>query len=181
MFASAGYAFDGLLVLMKGRVSQVAAYVVVALVIAFVAFYNLRSYHDSPVGPGDTLWAQVVPQSGQVRGSAGSRKRREPGADPVGHAGKRMTRATMEIRVQPRAGRNDVTVDGSGRVRVYVTAPPQDGKANAAVRALLADRLGVPRSRVTIVTGERARDKIIGVEGADRGAVVARLRGLVDG
>jgi uncharacterized protein YggU (UPF0235/DUF167 family) len=44
---------------------------------------------------------------------------------------------------------------------VRVTAAPEDGKANAAVIALLAKALGVPRSALAIVRGATARDKII--------------------
>ena len=87
VFASAGYAFDGLLVLMKGRVSQVAAYVVVALVIAFVAFYNLRSYYDAPVGRSDDRWAYLAPHHDTSGPSVAFRTSRD-----VWHDGRRGSR-----------------------------------------------------------------------------------------
>ena len=72
---------------------------------------------------------------------------------------------TVEVRVQPRAGRNAVEVDASGRVKVYVTAPPEGGKANAAVVELVAEKLGVAKSRVSIVRGQTLRNKVLRVEG----------------
>jgi uncharacterized protein YggU (UPF0235/DUF167 family) len=50
---------------------------------------------------------------------------------------------------------------------VRVTAPPVDGKANEAVRRLVAKRVGVPVSRVAVIRGESSRDKLIEVDGID--------------
>ncbi|MDA1348088.1 MAG: DUF167 domain-containing protein [Chloroflexi bacterium] len=74
----------------------------------------------------------------------------------------------IQIRVQPKAGRERVeVVDGPGppKLKVYVTAAPEGGKANAAVVALLADRLGVAKGAVQIVRGHRSRDKSVEIEG----------------
>jgi uncharacterized protein YggU (UPF0235/DUF167 family) len=54
---------------------------------------------------------------------------------------------------------------------IRVTAPPVDGKANAALCALVAARAGVPRSRVRVVRGAAARDKVVRVDGVDAGAL----------
>ena len=77
-------------------------------------------------------------------------------------------RVLIQVRVQPKAGRERVeVVDGSRppRLKVYVTAVPADGKANTAVVALLADKLGVAKSAVQIVRGHRSRDKTVEIEG----------------
>jgi uncharacterized protein (TIGR00251 family) len=58
---------------------------------------------------------------------------------------------------------------------VRVTAPALDGRANRAVCRLLAKRLGLATSRVTIIRGERSRDKVIEVEGTDQKTVDAEL------
>jgi uncharacterized protein YggU (UPF0235/DUF167 family) len=50
-------------------------------------------------------------------------------------------------------------------LRVSVAAAPDDGRANAALCKLIARRVDVPRTRVTIVRGERSRDKVVRVEG----------------
>jgi uncharacterized protein len=64
---------------------------------------------------------------------------------------------TYAVRAQPRARRNAVTPGDP--IRVEVTAPAEGGRANAAVRELLAKALGVAPSRLTLVAGAAARDK----------------------
>ena len=61
-------------------------------------------------------------------------------------------------------------------LRISVAAAPVDGRANAALCKLIAKRAGVARGRVSIVQGERARDKVVRVEGMALG----ELRGLLD-
>jgi uncharacterized protein (TIGR00251 family) len=73
----------------------------------------------------------------------------------------------IQVRVQPRARKDEVASERNGRLVVRITAPPVDGKANAALRKLLAKRLGVPASAVTVVRGEASRDKLVEVEGLD--------------
>ena len=53
-----------------------------------------------------------------------------------------------------------------GRLLVRVAAPPVDGRANRALCKLIAKRAGVARGKVTVVRGERARDKVVRMEGA---------------
>ena len=67
--------------------------------------------------------------------------------------------AEIAVRVTPRASRNLVSLDGD-RVRVQVTTVPEDGKANAAVIKLLAKALGVAKTRLVLVRGATARDKL---------------------
>jgi hypothetical protein len=66
---------------------------------------------------------------------------------------------TFVLRVQPRARRAGLEVEGD-RLLARVTAPPVDGRANDAVRRLLAAALGVAPSRLVLVRGETARDKL---------------------
>lgn len=72
----------------------------------------------------------------------------------------------IRVRLQPRASRNEVKgvaagPDGEDVLVCRVTAPPVDGKANAALIRLLAAEFGVPKSRVRIVRGETSRDKLV--------------------
>lgn len=67
--------------------------------------------------------------------------------------------ARIAVRVTPKASRNAVVLD-DGAIRVYVTVVPESGKATAAVTRLLAGALGVAKSRLTLVRGETARDKV---------------------
>ena len=71
---------------------------------------------------------------------------------------------TIEIRVQPRASRDEIVGERSGVLVVRLTAPPVEGRANEALCRLLAKRLGVARGRVTVVRGERSREKVVRVE-----------------
>ena len=71
----------------------------------------------------------------------------------------------VEIRLQPRGGTDAVVGERDGAVLIRISAPPVDGKANAALIAFVAKRLGVPKSSVTIVRGETARNKVIRVDG----------------
>ena len=76
----------------------------------------------------------------------------------------------IAIRVQPRAGRDEIAGAREGALLVRVTAPPVDGRANEAACKLIAKRLGVAPSRVAVVRGAAARDKVVEVEGvADAG------------
>jgi uncharacterized protein YggU (UPF0235/DUF167 family) len=58
---------------------------------------------------------------------------------------------------------------------VRVTAPPVDGRANDALRRLIARRAGVAPSCVTLVRGEKSRDKTLSVEGVDAATLRERL------
>lgn len=70
----------------------------------------------------------------------------------------------LGVRVTPRAAADRIAVE-DGKVRAWVTAPPDKGKANRAVIALVAKALGVPKSAVEIVRGETAREKLVRVRG----------------
>ena len=71
----------------------------------------------------------------------------------------------VEIRLQPRGGRDAVVGERDGAVLIRISAPPVDGKANAALIAFVSKLLGVPKSSVTIVRGEASRNKVIRVDG----------------
>jgi uncharacterized protein len=81
----------------------------------------------------------------------------------------------LAIRVQPRAKRTEIAGERGRTVVIRVAAPPVDGKANDAVRRLIAQLLGVPRSAVEIVRGESARDKLVRIEGLSADEVRTRL------
>jgi len=62
-----------------------------------------------------------------------------------------------------------------GVLQARVTAPPVDGKANRALCKLIAKRLGVARSRVSVARGEKSREKLIEVQGVDAEALCKAL------
>jgi uncharacterized protein (TIGR00251 family) len=75
------------------------------------------------------------------------------------------------VRVQASARHNELVGFREGVLIVRVTAPAIDGRANESLRRLLAKRLRVPTSAVTIVRGHRSRDKLIEIDGLDRSSV----------
>ena len=82
---------------------------------------------------------------------------------------------TFLVRVQPRAKRNAVQPAAGGGLKVYVTAPPEDGRANEAVVEVLAEWLGVKRRQVEIVSGETNRNKVVRVTGVPPAQLEAAL------
>jgi hypothetical protein len=88
-----------------------------------------------------------------------------------------MPAAEVRIRLQPRARRDEVVGERAGAIVVRVTAPPVDGRANAALCALVARAAGVSRSRVSLVRGQTSRDKLVRVDGVAEEALRAALLG----
>jgi hypothetical protein len=68
---------------------------------------------------------------------------------------------TIRVKVHPRAKKNAITGTVGNAVKLALTSPPVDGKANEACIRFFAELFGVPRSAVTIVSGETNRTKII--------------------
>jgi hypothetical protein len=79
------------------------------------------------------------------------------------------------VHLQPGAARDEIVGWRDGVLRVRVTAPAREGRANRALGALLAGALGVPASRVSVVRGDTARDKLMSVAGLAPGEIRARL------
>jgi uncharacterized protein (TIGR00251 family) len=75
------------------------------------------------------------------------------------------TGATFQVKVHPRAKKNAITGVHGDALKVSLTTPPVEGRANEACVAFLAEVLNVPRSSVTIAAGESNRNKIIRVAG----------------
>ena len=86
-----------------------------------------------------------------------------------------MAHVTISVRVQTRARKDELASVRDGVLVVRLSAPPLDGRANEALRQLLAGRLGVRASSVTIFRGHRSRDKLVRVVGVDQAAVDAAL------
>jgi uncharacterized protein len=84
--------------------------------------------------------------------------------------------ATFQIRVHPRAKKNAITGEIGDALKVALTAPPLEGRANEACIAFFAELLNVSRSSITIAAGETSRNKLIRVSGLSAAEVEARLR-----
>lgn len=86
------------------------------------------------------------------------------------------TGTTFPVRVQPRARRNAITGELGDALKIALTAPPVDGKANQACIDFFAKLLKVDRSSVTIAAGQTSRNKVIRVAGLSAQEVKSRLR-----
>jgi uncharacterized protein len=75
------------------------------------------------------------------------------------------TGVTFAVKVHPRAQKNAITSQTGDALKVALTAPPVDGKANEACIDFFAKLLNVPRSSVTIAAGQTSRNKVIRVVG----------------
>jgi uncharacterized protein len=82
----------------------------------------------------------------------------------------------VHVRVQARAARDEVVGWQEHILRLRVSAPPVDGRANQAVERLLARLTGVPPSAVRVVRGAGGRDKLIRITGLSEAGLWTRLR-----
>jgi uncharacterized protein (TIGR00251 family) len=78
-----------------------------------------------------------------------------------------VSEALLSVRVQPRARREEIVGLREGVLVVRVRAPALEGRANLALCRLLAGRLDIAPSRVSVVRGERAREKVVRIAGLD--------------
>lgn len=95
--------------------------------------------------------------------------RKPGGGEAAGEA------ATVAFHVLPRASRDGVAGIAGDAVRVRLTAPPLENRANEALVRFLSARLSVPRPRVEIVAGKRGRKKIVRIVGVSRNELLRRL------
>jgi uncharacterized protein (TIGR00251 family) len=82
---------------------------------------------------------------------------------------------TIAVRVQPSARRDELVGVRDGVLVARVSAPAREGRANQALCRLIARRLGVGASRVSVIRGARSRDKVVRVDGIDHATLNATL------
>ena len=87
--------------------------------------------------------------------------------------------ATFQVKVHPRAKKNAITGEIGETLKLALTAPPIEGRANEACVAFFADFLNVPRSSVTIAAGETSRNKLIRVSGLSAAQVETKLQSVL--
>jgi uncharacterized protein len=83
--------------------------------------------------------------------------------------------ARLHLRVSPGATRSRIVGKHGDGWKIHVAAPPEDGRANAAVVRLIADTVSVSRSAVSVVSGHGSKDKIVELAGIELGRVERRL------
>lgn len=87
-----------------------------------------------------------------------------PKKSPPGHKGPGAP-ATLSLRIQPRASKNEIITREGGGLKIRLTAPPVDGAANEALVKFLADTFSLPKSSIEIISGHTSRDKIVRIIG----------------
>jgi uncharacterized protein (TIGR00251 family) len=87
----------------------------------------------------------------------------------------------LPVRAQPGARRQGVQGERNGALKVAVTAPPQDGRANEALAEVLRAALGLKRAQLELLAGHAGRDKRFLVRGVDREELARRLAELLGG
>jgi uncharacterized protein (TIGR00251 family) len=97
-----------------------------------------------------------------------------PGDASDGAVAKRST-VVLRVHVRPGAGRSAVVGRHGDALHLRVAPPPQDGRANEAVVALVAELFDVAKSSVDLVSGDRSRDKRVRVAGVDVEVVRQRI------
>ena len=83
---------------------------------------------------------------------------------------------SIGVYVQPRASKTELAGLHDGLLRIRLAAAPVDGAANAALAVFIADKLGIAKSRVRIVSGLTGRRKVVRIDGVTAAAVAAALQ-----
>ena len=86
---------------------------------------------------------------------------------------------SFAVKVHPRARKSAITGTVGDALKLALTAPPVEGKANQAVIEFFADLFQIPRASVTIASGETSRNKVVRVSGISRAAVEQCLNGAI--
>jgi uncharacterized protein (TIGR00251 family) len=85
-------------------------------------------------------------------------------------------KAVLRVRVVPNAKRSQIAGLHGEAIKIKIQAPARDGKANAALLNFIAERLGLPSRQVTLVAGDKSRDKIVAIDGIEQADVCKRLQ-----
>ncbi len=72
---------------------------------------------------------------------------------------------TLVVRVTPNSSSNHISLESDGKLAVRLTSHPVEGKANKDLVKLIAKKLGIPQSDVSIKRGEHSRDKVLVISG----------------
>ena len=82
---------------------------------------------------------------------------------------------TIRVYVIPNAKVDKVVAEHGGAIKIKLQAPAIEGKANAALRRFLAEKLSIPQRAIVLERGERSRDKVIRIDGLSEKEVGRRL------
>lgn len=86
-----------------------------------------------------------------------------------------MDKARLKVHINPRSSRNQITGWQGDALTIKLTAPPVEGAANKASVEFLAERLGIKKSQITLVSGQTSRDKVFEITGLTDDDLRSRL------
>jgi hypothetical protein len=86
---------------------------------------------------------------------------------------------TLRIHLQPRASRDEIVGPMGEVLKIRITAPPVNGKANRGLKRFLAKSLGISARRVEIISGQTSREKVVRISGLSRKDLAQKLGLLV--
>ncbi|HOT43387.1 MAG TPA: DUF167 domain-containing protein [Spirochaetota bacterium] len=84
-------------------------------------------------------------------------------------------KSIFDITVSPKSSRSTITVDAGNNIKVYLNAPPVDGKANSELIGLFSKKLRIPKSDITIISGEKGKKKRIEIEGLSPESILKKI------
>jgi len=84
-------------------------------------------------------------------------------------------RICLRVRIQPRASRNEIVGPHGNALKIRLSAPPLDNRANRLLQEFLAEILSVGKDRITILSGVRSRTKTVGILGVSASELLNRL------
>ena len=83
----------------------------------------------------------------------------------------------IDVKVVPRAAKDEIVGWLEGALKIRVQAPPEDGRANRALEELLADALSLKKNAVTVAAGRASARKRVAIDGLTRDEILRRLGG----
>ena len=81
----------------------------------------------------------------------------------------------LKVRAVPNASKNEVAGLRGDALKIRIQTPPADGRANKELIRFLSKSLGLPKSAITILRGEKSRDKLVGIAGISPSELSAKL------
>jgi uncharacterized protein len=87
--------------------------------------------------------------------------------------------AIIDISVSPKSSRNKILINENNSIKIFLTDPPVDGKANAGLISLLSKSLKIPKSSILIIHGETSKNKRISISGLTSNDVIEILKNKI--
>jgi uncharacterized protein (TIGR00251 family) len=88
-----------------------------------------------------------------------------------------ISKSIFDITVSPKSSKNKISITENDHIKVYLTSPPVDGKANADLIALFSKTVKVPKSDIEIISGLKSKKKRIAILGLTREEIIKKITG----